>query len=140
MELEKALPRHFHFYSFGEIQLNGEKTESVLEDHGLEEIYSIAFQIYLEDEKLLMLMLFNKGLDESTYTEIGNIISGQTASNLSNEAMVSPPFRLSGSRLKTLLQHYEPDSTQNYVHYYQNNIIPIQLLVWEKAFTVSGDA
>ena len=139
-QIKKALPHHFNFYHFGEILLDEEKSSDLLKDHELEEIFSIGFQVYLEDQKILLLTLFNKGLDESTYTEIGNIIAGQTASNLSQDAMVSPPFPLSSHRLKTLLKHYETDFSQSYYHHYQNNMIPIQLLVWKREFTIQGDA
>src|SRR5687768_3175442 len=97
-QIETALPQNFDFYHLGKVIL--EPVQSFSED-----VYAIAYGL-AGDLRAAIVILFDKGLDVSTYSEMGNIIVSQLSTQLSkNEGLdliVSPPQNLSPTQLKSI--------------------------------------
>jgi hypothetical protein len=110
MDLTSYLPREFPFYHLGTVTLDETVAgpEAVPSDEPqFAHSTGVAFQLLGELDDWLVLV-FEQGLDVPTYTEMGNIIASQLATQLSaegKEAMISPPRELKTPQLVRLLSN-----------------------------------
>ena len=109
--LSAALPEHFPFYHLGEVT-SRESNEEPTPD---EDSVAISFRMH-GDLQGILIVLFERGLDVSLYTELGNIIASQTATRLNQQqamdVMISPPRLLAQGQVKNLLGSLENENTK----------------------------
>ena len=124
LEIANALPAHLDFYHMGHMELRPI-------DFSVEDSQAIALRIH-GDRSATVVVLFEQGLDESMYTEFGNLLGSQVANRLNAENQIdihiSPPYSISSTRLKQMIQGVTPIK-KTYVHLYKNSVIPIQTLI-----------
>jgi hypothetical protein len=129
--LIESLPQSFPFYHLGEARLRPSSSESAQEIH-CEDRSGIAFTLQGEVRGVLALV-FDEGLDVSTYSEFGNIIASQMATHLESRhgltTRISPPRVLTESQLRNFLQQLGPRFARTYLHQHQGHVISIQALV-----------
>ena len=132
-ELTSALPDGFAFYHLGQVEplpTSGrlDNTPSIYPDS-----IGIAYQIQ-GDLRGLFIIVLDKGLDISTYSELGNILASRMANKLSSseegpEIMISPPHVLNHSQLERLMRSQHPIIRKTYTHFDHGLSIPIQTLI-----------
>ncbi len=124
-QLLNALPPNFQFYHLGEVKINS--TPSPIQDPG-----AIAYRIYGELSAILIL-LFDRDLDHSIYSELGNIIVSQLSHRISTETglelMVSSPQFLNADQLQRLNQSNCLKLSRSYGHFFQNSVIPLEAVI-----------
>jgi hypothetical protein len=128
-----ALPNHIHFYHLGEVTLKNEIHTNLdeIDDHWPQNV-SIGFRLS-GDLKALLILLFSKDLDSSTYYELGNLLASQIANKLHSQQglsiFISPPVQLNAGRVIQILRLQKKIFCKTYVHSYKNLLIPIETLV-----------
>jgi hypothetical protein len=132
-ELTSALPEGFSFYHLGQVEplpTSGrlDHSPSIYPDS-----IGVAYRIQ-GDLRGLFIIVLDKGLDVSIYSELGNILASRLASNLSSsedglEIMISPPHVLNHSQLERLMRSQHPVIRKTYTHFDRNLSIPIQTLI-----------
>jgi hypothetical protein len=132
--LIQSLPENFPFYHLGEVQLDVSQAtpDSVLANADSDDRLAIAYSLQGELRGLLA-VIFEQGLDISTYSELGNIIASRMATQLEAEhglaVSISPPRILSSLQFKNLLKQGGPHLARIYQHQHQGQIIPLRALV-----------
>jgi hypothetical protein len=139
-DLESALPEKVPFYHLGEVTLNNEILSSERELIDMEVLgYS-----FLGDVRGLMLVLFDKGLDSSIYSELGNVIAARTASRLGNEkaldVLISPPKKLSSEQVNKLVDQGSMIIHRTYLHVHKGVTIPVQTWILPHTKAEAGNA
>ncbi len=127
--LATALPEQFEFYHLGPVHLSpSPKTE----DYEWSERHAIGIA-FAGDMKALLVLLLEKHLDPSIYSELGNIIASQLSNRLYSEkgleVLISPPVEISTQRLNQILNKESKMIRKTYVHSYKNLLIPIETLI-----------
>ena len=101
------------------------------EDH-----HAIVFSLRGE-LKALLIVCFEKDLDVSTYSELGNIIASRLALRLSEEAgievLISPPQPLSKAHLEMLPKLGSLVTQRMYRHFYKGQVAAIQTFLLANA-------
>jgi hypothetical protein len=103
-EISNLLPENFGFYGLGtvELQKTVEASETLPLDFDL--LRGVGFRVYHLDDapSALLLFVFGADLDESMYTEMGNVLASKLCQNLTeqqkSEMMISPPIHLKSLR------------------------------------------
>jgi CheY-specific phosphatase CheX len=136
LRLIDALPERFDFYHLGEVQKTSftvqapKVTEEILAT--IEDYSAISFSLF-GDIRGVLIFLFDKGLDASTYTEMGNILASQLASHLAErhgvDEMISPPILANSERVASLLKAQTDIATQSYTHVHQGNSVTVRMLI-----------
>lgn len=130
--LSNALPEKFSFYHLGEITLapKDEKTAlpSNLQDH-------VALGFTLQgDWQAALVLIFDRGLDLSTYSEAGNIVASKLVTRLSQEhgvdLVLSPPTEIEEKQLGLLEKNSLNSAMRIYFHSYGKNLIPVQTWIF----------
>ncbi len=138
-QLIKALPGEFKFYNLGEVKM--EQSDSNI--HFDPECISIAYRIY-GDFSALIILRFEKDLDQSLYSEMGNIIVSQLATRLNTDQgavlMISAPKILSESQFKKLGVEDNTNFRRTYSHFFRDSVIPIETLILSAPLEGSGYA
>jgi chemotaxis protein CheY-P-specific phosphatase CheC len=115
--LSSALPKDFGFYGLGEVTLSEER--SAAPDFDFNDKTALAFTIF-GDRKLSAVVVFDQGLDESMYTEMGNVIMSRAADNLSARlgysVLISPPYRIDIDLLQSILASAKDSERRTYIH------------------------
>jgi chemotaxis protein CheY-P-specific phosphatase CheC len=133
--IAESLPRSFSFYHLGQIELQDEA--EVLSATGhlgfLASVDRVAAAYVLQGEvRGVLVLVFDQGLDVSTYSEAGNIIASQLANGLEERqgmvVSISPPRILSGGQLQNLLGNGQ-GVARTYLHRHGNRVIPLQALL-----------
>lgn len=131
--LSESFPERIPFYHLGEVALSDtrEREAAPLSDPDLR---CVGFQLQ-GDISGLVAILFDAGLDLSTYTELGNLLASRIATELSQrvgvDVLISPPRSLSLDRLTRILESTEqPQFRRMYFHVDGDRPgIPVQLIV-----------
>ncbi len=122
-----ALPESFKFYHLGEVKQT--EVDGILE---LEQQHIIAFRFY-GDTQGVMLLLFKEGLDQSLYTEMGNIIASRSAQALEEKnglgVMITPPYILKKSIAERLIENSDYCIQRSYHHKINGESIPVEVLI-----------
>jgi len=125
IDLTSALPQRFEFYHLGEVELM-EVNEPI------SDATAVGFRLY-GDLSALVIVLFPRALDISTYSELGNVIASRMATQLNTqngiEVMVSPPQSIGENQLKQIIQRVNPITRRTYAHFYMDSVIPVETLV-----------
>ncbi|MEK6706654.1 MAG: hypothetical protein AABZ06_12790 [Bdellovibrionota bacterium] len=142
--LISALPTEFEFYHLGNVKLSpGEPVEFANLESLVDDYFAIAFS-FLGDLRSVLVILFDRDLDVSTYTEMGNVLASQIAVHLNKEegldVMISPPHVLNPTQLRKLLAYGAPIIRKKYLHSHGNRIVTVQtLLIPTQVTTIAGD-
>lgn len=128
-----ALPEAFPFYHLGTVQADGAASARLELDglRDLQEKFAVAFR-FSGDFNGILITLFDRGLDLSTYTEMGNILASQFATRLSAgggaDVMISPPETVAAAGIARLAS--APGTVRRtYKHHFNEMIVPVELLV-----------
>lgn len=105
---EGALPGKFEFYHLGEVVPARDPSALDLSSRS-----AVAFGIQ-GDARSLAIVLFDRALDLSTYTELGNVIVSRLASHL--DVMISPPREITSSRARELMATAPVIARKTYLH------------------------
>lgn len=125
-EWSAVLPQHFQFYHLGEVSSKAlfNKTENPLKD-----ALAVGYQIK-GDIQAVVLVIFDRGLDLSVYSELGNVLASQIANQLHSQkgfdVLISPPQILSESLFENIQRSQKPLLKRTYAHVYHNFVIPIE--------------
>ena len=135
--LGSALPESFDFYHLGPVALRtgtGATAAASLEDL-LAGCATVGFGIH-GDVQGMLIVAFEKELDFSTYTELGNVVASQLATQLNRrdgtDVMISPPRPLSQARLAKILPALRAPGTvvRTYLHRMAGKAeIPVHVLI-----------
>lgn len=129
-QVRDSLPEKFHFYEEGLI----EKRQSFLSPAiDFSEKNWVGFQIQMEEEGFLIILSFDQNRDHSLYTEVGNTIVSQVATNLGKSAEIlslSPPLYPSRHRIEFLTQNY-PYWKTHYHHQLELGWSVIETLIFK---------
>ncbi|MCM2324398.1 MAG: hypothetical protein NDJ90_14160 [Oligoflexia bacterium] len=132
--LREALPEGFDFYSLGTLVVAPEPTGTLDDPAELAELAFVAFR-YSGDEQGLILTAFDRGLDSSMYTEMGNVLASRFADRLSRLSDgvgvgISPPLALEAEPARRLLQAAAQRRTERLFHHVHGNIaVPVRMIV-----------
>lgn len=87
----------------------------------------------LGEMNAFFVVLFDKSLDESTYSELGNVIASQTVSHLNTQEgmdlMISPPKVVTEEQFSKLLMNGNQVIRKTYAHICGNVVIPVETLI-----------
>jgi hypothetical protein len=117
--LNDALPAGFDFYHLGNVRLlpGEESAEAPLD--------SVAVGFTLQGEtRGLLVLFFDRGLDLSTYVEMGNVIGSRMATTLG--AILSPPRMLEQPQLEALARAARTSVRRGYAHVHQGKLVTVQ--------------
>lgn len=131
--LGAALPEKFSLYHLGEV--TGQPDAAKGELSSGDDSQAVSFRLHGDAEGVL-LVLFERGLDVSLYTELGNIIASQAVTRLQQqkglEVMISPPRLLGREQLAKLLASLSsvaiPHLRRTYLHTNGRVIVPVETL------------
>lgn len=126
-QLASALPTQFDFYHLGKVEQQPLSNSNFFRD-----ACAVGFRL-LGDLNGLMIVLFEKDLDHSTYTEFGNLLASRLATQLQTEngldVMISPPQSLEHGLVQKLLEKNSSIIRRTYAHFYKNSVISVETLV-----------
>jgi hypothetical protein len=116
-----ALPERFQFYHLGDVELQS------YEIH-VEDTSAVAIQLF-GDLRALVVVLFPKDLDVSTYSELGNVLASKIANHMSLQnqidIVISPPQILNRTQIDQLSKSESSITKRTYTHCYKNTVIPV---------------
>lgn len=128
-QLSQALPEEFEFYHLGKVLA---QTAELHDFPNLEDTLAMGYA-FNGDTNGILIAIFDRGLDSSTYSEMGNILASQFATRLSKnnelDVMIGPPKELSENTLGHLSRSASSTLARTYHHLYNGKIIPVQVLV-----------
>ena len=138
----EALPRDFEFYHLGKIASASNESpghlSALFEDRCI-----IGFHFY-GTTRALLAFLFPQELDVSTYSEVGNVLASQVASQLSTQdgldLLISPPEPLQANQLEKISRGSLPPIHKTYLHIFGDHIIPLEVLLFTFAQETTGYA
>lgn len=125
-ELRSAMPERFPFYHLGLV----ERTEAPL-DLGTTDRLAFAFGIYGEFQGTLVLLV-ERGIDTSVYSEIGNTMASLFATRLSARGeltQISAPKMLDSLSLGRVFNLSRIILTERYLHMAQGRVIPMEVML-----------
>lgn len=131
----RSLPSEFSFYHLGQVQLDDSQPDmldSAELSASLSDLQCVSFTFY-GDQKSFLILTFEKGLDSSTYTEMGNVLASMTATALGKnegiDIMISPPRSISPQQVSQMVLAGGPVTRKIYLHIHKNQAIEVQALV-----------
>jgi hypothetical protein len=134
--LQNRLPKGFDFYHLGNVEIREQKilTHELL-DLKLEDMVGVTFH-FQGDFRGILLILVEKGMDMSIYSEMGNILAGRIAVELFQDGydvMISPPRIiqevLENENLMKLLKSDDKKIHGKYAHVYQSSAVFIETVL-----------
>lgn len=137
MAWTELLPERFEFFHLGTVTAAADAADGLAEPA---DARGAAFRVSdAESERELawVVLVFDEGLDEDVYVELGNVIASRFAGALARArglphgASLSPPRALDGERLRRLLRAYAPQlsagpETRLYHHRRPDRVIPVR--------------
>jgi CheC-like family len=136
-QFSNSFPRDFDFYHLGKVALTPSNT--LFEELTVDDLDTVIFHLY-GDVRALVILFFQKSLDRSTYTELGNVLASQIATQLASQTgtdvMISPPQHLNDSQRNQIIRHKLPLIRKNYLHYVENLVVPLE--TWVLPFSSEG--
>jgi hypothetical protein len=134
LDWKTLLPQRFEFYHLGQVeaQSTGLPFEP-FEENQLDESSILGFQLY-GSARVLLILLFDKALDLSTYSELGNVLTSQVATQLNSkigtDTMISPPELITSQQLQNLLRRSKPSIRRTYRHSFGDLVILLEALIF----------
>ncbi|MCM2278404.1 MAG: chemotaxis protein CheC [Oligoflexia bacterium] len=139
--VQEALPEGFAFYSLGNLEVApaGVRPEAgpelaELSEEALGELALVAFR-YSGDARGVVITAFDRGLDLSIYTELGNILASRFADRLAAledgvGISISPPIELPPERFAKMLKGTSQRRVERiYHHIAGQSRIPVRMVV-----------
>lgn len=127
-QIANALPLQLEFYHLGNVKMQPMEYEWF-------EVCTLAFRVFYTESSATVLIRFEKHLDCSMYSELGNLLVSQIANQLTpfsedhqRTVTITPPHFLSEERVAQLLSHCSPVKKM-YVHFFKSLMIPIEALI-----------
>jgi hypothetical protein len=131
--LTQALPENFPFYHLGTVEAQKAEGSDVEWTFDADQT-AVSYRFHGDSEGMLV-VVFDQGLDESTYLEMGNVIAAKLATNLSKaqgwDVMISPPEKLKSAQLQALLPRVPQKIIRNYLHLHQGRSILVSTLLFQ---------
>jgi hypothetical protein len=130
--ISQSLPETFPFYGMGDVSLvkNPKSTSPI--SALVEGKDGVSFKL-LGEPAVLLVVLFDKNLDSSMYSELGNILASKLCTGLSEEGegdlMITPPYPLKSEQLKRLASVGLPFIHRSYEHVNQDKTVLIEALI-----------
>lgn len=141
----EALPKQFQFYHLGSVELiRTPEPEPSPVGLPIEDMHAISFLVQGEERGLLIL-LFDRGLEIATYMEMGNVIASQLADRLSRSyplgVTISPPKNMATNQLDRIVSSFD-GTVQScaYLHLHQNRSIQVTALLMRHTQSRKGVA
>jgi hypothetical protein len=97
----------------------------------LEDLNAVAFS-FQGDFRGVLVILIEKGLDISIYSELGNILASRIATELNSDGydvMVTPPRLLQSAQIERLIQTPHKKIHGKYQHLYQSTVVPVETVL-----------
>lgn len=131
-DLIQAFPREFDFYHLGQVKMSlTQPSPSSREKEG------VAFRISGE-RTALVLVLFPKGMDYSTYAELGNVILSRVVTELNRaqnlELMITPPQFLSSKQLDAFDLRHDRHVRRIYSFSPENEPVSVETVILDTPF------
>jgi len=102
----RAFPEKIELYHLGPVTIEKTASASLANELNASDFFPLCFSFH-GDQRGLLLLLLDRHLDLSLYSELGNLLASAIATELSNQngidVMISPPYSLNESRLKEIL-------------------------------------
>lgn len=139
----EALPESFPFYHMGNVEVSRQSQVSIEispEDHVV-----LGFRL-LGDMRGILFVIFDRGLDLSMYTEMGNILASRFATRLSEkedvDVMISAPAEINEEEFHRSITVSQATRLihRTYVHDHNQISIPVQMLVLPMPSEGAGNA
>jgi hypothetical protein len=130
-KLLTALPDEFPFYHLGRVQKHVDLDQMI--ETRPDSCY-LVFD-FVGENRALMILAFDRGLDASIYEEIGNTIASQIADGLAEEekrlVMPSPPRILEHEQIKKIIQSHQAKDflRRQYFHLWKSLVINVEMLI-----------
>ncbi len=118
--LSSAFPAHFPFYHLGTVELADETTAPQAFD-SFHDMRAIGYALH--EERAALILLFDQGLDPSTYSEMGNIIASRLSS------AISPPRNMEPGRVAALVRSADLVETRTYFHTHGGITVTVHALL-----------
>jgi hypothetical protein len=148
LQVIEALPDQFEFYHLGGVELQSPASDEnaareKLLALDLAENHVIGFTIQ-GDIKLHLLLFFDKALDKSTYSELGNVIASKIVTHLTQnqemDLLLSPPQNMAESQIHRIAQSNMQMLCRTYAHFFQNSVISIEAMIIPGSAEGTGNA
>ena len=131
LDIADALPENFNFYHLGRVE-----AQTVLEASdvtgAIADSDAVAFTLQ-GDRRATVIILFEKGLDQSMYAEMGNVMVSRLASTLSEtgeiDVIISPPKNLASNMVHSLVKMAPIIQVRNYLHVGPDTNVRVQALI-----------
>jgi len=121
-----AFPTQFEFYHLGTVE------QKTLDFSLNEDFTAVMYRIH-GDIHATFLLFFEKSLDPSVYSELGNVLASRIVSQLhaqeGMDLMISPPKLLNPDQVAKILKGMSPAIRKTYAHFYKNSVIPVESVV-----------
>lgn len=133
--LSQLLPEKIDFYHMGEVRLEPPRAQLALsaQDLDLRNRTAISFTLRGELQAAVVLLVRND-LDISMYSELGNIITSQLVTRLSDEKeiddVLSAPRIIEAEKLEFLTLLSSAAICRKYVHFFQGQTTSIDLIIY----------
>lgn len=128
-QMSNALPEGFDFYHLGKVEAQTAEPEDF---PAFEDTICMGYG-FQGDVNGILIAIFDRGLDVSAYTEMGNVMASQFATRLSQKSgldvMITPPRQLQDNTLGHLSRSASSTLARTYHHLHEGKIIPVQVLV-----------
>ncbi len=102
----RAFPEQIQLYHLGPVTIEKNASAVAPSELSATDYFPLCFSFH-GDQRGLLLLLLDRNLDLSLYSELGNLLASAIATELSNQngidVMISPPYSLNESRLRELL-------------------------------------
>lgn len=129
--IESALPSGFDFYDYGSVYAEAKNIPQAGPESAEGKI-GVAFSTQ-GDQRAVLVVMFDEGLDASMYTEIGNVIASRFADGLArvgSDVFLSPPQALGAAEIHRRLSGAQPSLARQYYHSHSGTIVPIEVFVY----------
>jgi len=139
--LSRSLPQSFDFYHLGNVE-----AQSCIVLKPIKENVRISDDLSLlgynlttlnESMSAVLVLIFDRSLNESMYSELGNILVSRIINKLDNieeplEAVVSPPFKLKNATFERILATCKISFDHYYIHHINDTPITVRMMIVPK--------
>jgi hypothetical protein len=131
-EISALLPNEFPFFSVGTVARSTTAPSSERDLDFIQGKSGVSFKL-LGEPAALLIVLFDRALDHSMYSELGNILASKLCQRLSEQGegdlMITPPLMLKPEQLQRLSLTGAPFIRQSYEHAYQDKKVLVETII-----------
>ncbi|MEO5969098.1 MAG: hypothetical protein ABIQ95_04160 [Bdellovibrionia bacterium] len=144
-QLSEALPSSFNFYHLGKVELQPDLRNPVYGSFDAAGDLPCGIGFYIQgDLNATLVILLEKNLDLSIYSELGNILASKITNQLyvdrQLQLTISPPQPLSEYQLVNVLKNKLSTIRKIYIHRYENQIVYLETLLVPRRLEGIGNA